>query len=93
MTDGQGNNYHYAVEETAVEGFSAEYSENSGDVVFTSDSLLAEITVTNIQSSGYVLPETGGSGTDMLSAAGLTLACTGLIGIAVSRRKRKDSRL
>jgi LPXTG-motif cell wall-anchored protein len=93
MTDGQGNDYHYAVEEMAVTGFNMEFSENSGDIVFTDASISAEVIVTNTQSSGYVLPETGGSGTDMLSAAGLTLACTGLIGIAVSRRKRKDSRL
>lgn len=78
-TDGNSVAYSYTVEEITVPGFETSY-EHTGNV----------FTITNTrEGQGYVLPETGGTGTTLFTAGGLFLLLTGLLIACGMRRKRE----
>lgn len=81
-TDNDGAPVYYTVEETTIPGYSVIYSSNNTTGVQT-----GLITITN-QANGYVMPETGGSGTNLFTAGGLALlAAVGLMYIKQHRRR------
>ena len=86
--DEEGNPYRYTVEETSVSGFEITYSENNSQGI-----QVGEIEITNTR-KGYVLPETGGSGTVFFTAAGILLITAAGLGYWYTRyrrRKRRDA--
>lgn len=81
-TDNDGAPVYYTVEETTIPGYSVIYSSNNNTGVQT-----GLITITN-QANGYVMPETGGVGTNLFTAGGLALlAAVGLMYIKQHRRR------
>lgn len=68
-------------EVTTVPGFEVIYSTNNSDGVQAGD-----LTVIN-RSTGYVLPETGGTGNLMFTAGGLALMALAGLMYKVLRRK------
>lgn len=81
--DGSGQPVYYTVEETGIPGFHVTYSPNNENGIQA-----GELVITN-QSNGYLLPETGGAGTTLFTAGGLTfLALAGLMYIILRVRGR-----
>lgn len=86
--DDKGNPYYYTVEEiNPPSGFTVGYTNNGGIQS-------GEITVTNTKNTkqDYVLPETGGTGTNRFTAVGLSLMAGSLMCGYVMRRKRRERR-
>lgn len=86
--DDNGNPYYYTVEEiNPPSGFTVGYTNNGGIQS-------GEITVTNTKNTkqDYVLPETGGIGTNRFTAVGLALMAGSLMCGYVMRRKRRERR-
>ncbi len=83
-TDDAGSEYRYTVEEEHVAGFETTYSSNNDAGIQA-----GEILITNTQGAGFILPETGGSGTTFYIAAGLLLTGSGAAGYLCWRRKRR----
>ena len=73
--------YYHVREVTTVPGFEVIYSTNNSDGVQAGD-----LTVIN-RSTGYVLPETGGTGNLMFTAGGLALMALAGLMYKVLRRK------
>lgn len=89
-TDDAGNplTYTYAVEETAISGYTASYSENNQNGVTE-----GTLTITNTPSSGgYRLPETGGMGTHYHTFGGLLILAGAMMYLITHsiRRRRED---
>ena len=80
-----GKPVYYTVEETAIPGFHVTYSPNN-----TNGVQAGELVITN-QSNGYVLPETGGSGTILYTAGGLALMALAGLMYKNLRRKEEDA--
>lgn len=82
QTNSDGQRLHYTVEESPVpDGFHVIYSPNNQNGIQT-----GELVITN-QSNGYVLPETGGTGTIPFTAGGLAFfALAGLMYITLWRK-------
>ena len=79
-------NEYSVIEESVIEGWSPQY----GALVQTGNNAYA-VTVTNVCTLTYMLPETGSGGTHLYTAGGLLLTC--LAGIALifnQRRRRRD---
>ena len=86
--DEQGNPYYYSVEEVVPSGYDVTYSNNDGIES-------GQISITNWKdetSTDYVLPETGGIGTNRFTAVGLALMAGSLMCGYVMRRKRRERR-
>ena len=86
--DEQGNPYYYSVEEVVPSGYDVTYSNNDGIES-------GQISITNWKdetSTDYVLPETGGIGTNRFTAVGLALMAGSLLCGYVMRRKRRERR-
>mgnify|MGYP005764546527 CR=1 FL=1 len=80
--DEKGNPYYYTVEETEVPGYSVIYSSNNQNGIQT-----GQLVITN-RASGYILPETGGTGTLLYTTGGLALiALAGLMYKIILRRR------
>lgn len=84
--DENGNPYYYTVEETKVPGYSVIYSSNNQNGIQT-----GQLVITN-RASGYILPETGGTGTLLYTTGGLALmVLAGLMYKIILRRKRDEA--
>lgn len=86
--EGKDANYYYAVEEVnPPSGFSVNYTNNAGIQS-------GEIIITNVKTTkqDYVLPETGGTGSNRFTAVGLSLMAASLMCGYVMRRKRRERR-
>lgn len=86
--EGKDANYYYAVEEVnPPSGFSVNYTNNAGIQS-------GEIIITNVKTTkqDYVLPETGGTGSNRFTAVGLSLMAASLMCEYVMRRKRRERR-
>ena len=77
-----GSEYTYTVEETALSGFTASYTNNDGIKDGT-------IEITNTKTTSYVLPETGGMGPVVPAVTGLLLVGVSGMGIQYLRRRRR----
>ena len=92
IDDGRQVHYTYSVEEVRVPGFVAEYSIDNRLGVSA-----GTVTITNRSEAdeepGYVLPETGGSGTQyhILCGALLTVLALAYLHLLPYRRRRGDS--
>ena len=87
-TEGYDILYDYVVEEVnPPSGFSVNYTNNAGIQS-------GEIIITNVKNTkqDYVLPETGGIGTNRFTAVGLALMAGSLMCGYVIRRKRRERR-
>lgn len=87
-TEGYDILYDYVVEEVnPPSGFSVNYTNNAGIQS-------GEIIITNVKNTkqDYVLPETGGTGTNRFTAVGLALMAGSLMCGYVMRRKRRERR-
>lgn len=87
--DNNGNPYFYTVKElNGSDGYDVSYTNNDGVEVGKS-----EIVVTNKErEKSYILPETGGIGTNRFTAVGLALMAGSLMCGYVMRRKRRERR-
>lgn len=87
--DNNGNPYFYTVKElNGSDGYDVSYTNNDGVEVGKS-----EIVITNKErEKSYILPETGGIGTNRFTAVGLALMAGSLMGGYVMRRKRRERR-
>ena len=85
-TDDKGKPYYYTVEESELSGYTVSYSNNGIQK--------GQITITNKkdESPSYILPETGGIGTNRFTAVGLSLMAGSLMCGYVMRRKRRERR-
>ena len=86
-TDSNGNavTYTYTVEEVPITGFSPTYTGTSASGITT-----GKITVTNTQTGdGYVLPETGGRGTQLYTFSGAALVALALMYIVILKQKQR----
>lgn len=84
--DENGNPYYYTVEETKVPGYSVIYSSNNQNGIQT-----GQLVITN-RASGYILPESGGTGTLLYTTGGLALlALAGLMYKIILRRKGDEA--
>ena len=86
--DENGNPYYYFVREVnPSEDYEVTYMNNNGIQT-------GQITITNQKkkSNDYVLPETGGIGTNRFTAVGLALMAGSLMCEYVMRRKRRERR-
>ena len=83
-----GSPVYYTVKEVSnLAGYTTSYMNNNGIQS-------GEITITNrkIETNDYVLPETGGTGTNRFTAVGLSLMAASLMCEYVMRRKRRERR-
>lgn len=85
LADTDGTAYTYTVEEDPVAGFEATYSVNNEGSGITT----GELVITNTETTGYVLPETGGMGVLVLALAGITIIATFGAGLALLRVRKK----
>lgn len=85
--DNNGNPYFYTVKElNGSDGYDVSYTNNDGVEVGKS-----EIVITNKErEKSYILPETGGIGTNRFTAVGLSLMAGSLMCGYVMRRKRRE---
>ena len=77
--------YTYHVKEVSVSGYDTSYDNNGGIGS-------GIITIINKQNQSYVLPETGGTGTNRFTVVGLALMAGSLMCEYVMRRKRRERR-
>ena len=88
-----GSEYTYTVEEIPIDGYEVSYiysGSGDGETGITGGT----ITITNRKTTGYVLPETGGTGKYQFLLAGLLLtgvACTGAMLLRRRERRRNAS--
>ena len=73
------------VEEAPVAGFHTIYSPNNENGVSS-----GELVILN-QANGYLLPETGGPGQSLFTAAGLALLASASLLLTLLRRKEENS--
>ena len=87
--DNNGNPYFYTVKElNGSNGYDVSYTNNDGVEVGKS-----EMVITNKErEKSYILPETGGTGTNRFTAVGLALMAGSLMCGYVMRRKRRERR-
>lgn len=88
FTDTDGSTWYYTVKEVSnLAGYTTSYMNNVGIQS-------GEITITNkkIETNDYVLPETGGTGTNRFIAVGLSLMAASLMCEYVMRRKCRERR-
>ncbi len=78
----QGINYLYYVKEVKVSGYEMESAENNAGINF------GIIKLVNREQEGYTLPETGGTGTQMYTMAGLILTAFSIVFLLYSSKKR-----
>ena len=84
----RGINYLYYVKEVKVNGYTLESAENNSGINS------GTIKLVNREVEGYVLPETGGTGTQMYTTAGLLLMLTSaayLMYIHLKRRREETN--
>ena len=84
-SDGTRYNYTYKVQEGSVDGYQVSYENNNGIVSGT-------ITINNQSTTdeGYVLPETGGSGTWPYTVGGLLLSAMACLLLYIKNKRRKE---
>ena len=84
-----GEKWYYTVQEVSgSDGYDVSYTNNDGVEVGKS-----EIVITNKErEKSYILPETGGTGTNRFIAVGLALMAGALMCEYVMRRKRRERR-
>ena len=84
-----GEKWYYTVQEVSgSDGYDVSYTNNDGVEVGKS-----EIVITNKErEKSYILPETGGIGTNRFTAVGLALMAGSLMCGYVMRRKRRERR-
>lgn len=84
-----GEKWYYTVQEVSgSDGYDVSYTNNDGVEVGKS-----EIVITNKErEKSYILPETGGTGTNRFTAVGLALMAGSLMCGYVMRRKRRERR-
>lgn len=88
-----GDGITYTVTETPVDGYTTSYSVSGQEILEGAEiSCKTSVTVTNTLSESYVLPETGGIGTNRFTAVGLALMAGSLMCGYVMRRKRRERR-
>lgn len=84
-SDGTRYNYTYKVEEAPVNGYSVTYANNGG---------IPEGTITiynqSTTSESYVLPETGGSGTQPYTVGGLLISAMACLLLYIQNKRRKE---
>lgn len=83
--DENGNPYYYIVEETKVPGYNVIYSSNNQNGIQT-----GQLVITN-RASGYILPETGGTGTLLYTTGGLALMALAGLMYKILRRKGDEA--
>lgn len=89
-----GDDITYTVTETHVDGYSTSYSVDGIKIAEGAEiSCGKSVTITNTSDKkSYVLPETGGIGTNRFTAVGLALMAGSLMCGYVMRRKRRERR-
>ena len=88
-----GDGITYTVTETPVDGYTTSYSVSGQEILEGAEiSCKTSVTVTNTLNESYVLPETGGIGTNRFTAVGLALMAGSLMCGYVMRRKRRERR-
>lgn len=78
----QGTDYLYYIEEVKVSGYDLESTENNAGINS------GVIKLFNREQEGYTLPETGGTGTQMYTMAGLLLTVTSTVFLLYIPKKR-----
>lgn len=85
-TDGNTVTYTYSVEELQVSGYITTYSDNNASGV-AGDTII----ITNTEEgSGYVLPNTGGVGSECYTFSGLLITAAALMYILKNYRRKDD---
>ncbi|MBR4940388.1 MAG: Cna B-type domain-containing protein, partial [Clostridia bacterium] len=79
----RGTNYLYYVKEVRVGGYMLESAENNSGINY------GTIKLVNKETEGYLLPETGGAGTQMYTTAGLLLMLTSAAFLVYIHTKRR----
>ena len=79
----RGTNYLYYIKEVSVGGYELESAENNSGIN------LGTIKLVNKETEGYILPETGGAGTQMYTTAGLLLMLTSAAFLVYIHTKRR----
>ena len=89
--DENGNPYTYTVEETALNGYETSYAypEDGNEEVGASS---GTITITNTKTATFVLPETGGIGTNAFVWIGVVLMGAALGGCLFWQMRRKEGK-
>lgn len=89
-----GDDITYTVTEIHVDGYSTSYSVGGTEIAEGAEiSCGKSVTITNTSDKkSYVLPETGGIGTNRFTAVGLALMAGSLMCEYVMRRKRRERR-
>lgn len=83
----KGTNYLYYIKEVGVNGFDLESSENNDGINS------GTIKLVNRKQEGYVLPKTGGAGTNLYTMAGLLLMLTSAAYLMYSNHPRRREEL
>ena len=76
----KGEEYFYYVREREIAGFEITYGNNGGISG-------GEITITNRKNTSYILPETGGTGTEIYIACGIFLIFVSVTAIFIKKKK------
>lgn len=79
----KGTNYLYFIKEVRVGGYTLESAENNSGINY------GTIKLVNKETEGYILPETGGAGTQMYTTAGLLLMLTSAAFLVYIHTKRR----
>ena len=89
-----GDDITYTVTETHIDGYTTSYSVSGKDIAEGSEiPCKTSVTITNTSDEkSYILPETGGTGTNRFTAVGLSLMAASLMCEYVMRRKRRERR-
>lgn len=89
-----GDDITYTVTETHIDGYTTSYSISGKDITEGAEiPCKTSVTITNTSDEkSYILPETGGIGTNRFTAVGLSLMAASLMCEYVMRRKRRERR-
>ena len=89
----KGTLYLYDIKEVNVRNYEASYEYDDGDDTTTNDAggiNSGTITITNRELVGYVLPETGGVGTQLYTMGGLLMITASSLLLYRNKKRRKE---